>query len=123
MSEFSGTLKQVDVAAMSEQAQAVFTYFFPRFETLNQMPLGVPSRPGQQPTFLITHELTMHYIGSRQRRFAGDHTLPRSRYWAVASQIDPELSGSSLAFSSENNQIVRDIRLRRTLLPGRPATA
>lgn len=106
LSIFSGTLKQIDIAALSESARKVFTYYFPLFESLDRMPAGLS---GEGRILSLDSRFEAHYIGVRQRRFAGDETLPRGRYWAVESASDPEYQLSDLAFNAENNQVVREL--------------
>jgi hypothetical protein len=106
LSTFSGTLKQIETAAIPEPAHEVFTYFFPRFESLNRMPGGL-SDGGRIVAF--DNHLHAHYIGVRQRRFAGDDTLPRGSYWAVESVADPEYHFSDFGFDAENNPVIREL--------------
>src|ERR1700738_2781020 len=109
LSTFTGVLKQVATAAMSDQARRVFTYFFPRFETLDLAPFQ--SETPERPILWFTMQggLDMHYEGIRQRRFAGDQTLLRGSYWTVESAIAEGLFSAGLEFSEENNQIINEL--------------
>lgn len=109
LSTFTGVLKQVATAAMSDQARRVFTYFFPRFETLDLAPFQ--SETPERPILWFTMQggLDMHYEGIRQRRFAGDQTLLRGSYWTVESAIAEGLFSAGLEFSEVNNQIINEL--------------
>lgn len=91
------TLRQIDVPAFSEQATGVFTHFFPQFQLLATLPPEMRHLE-QQPQYLVTGELkVLSFDGERHRRFAGDSTLPRNRYWALEpSRSDP--SNNSLMY-------------------------
>jgi hypothetical protein len=109
LSTFTGVLKQVATADMCDRTRRVFTYFFPRFETLNWAP-GESETP-ERPILWLTGQggLDFHYGGVRQRRFAGDHTLPRGSYWTVHSALAEGTFSAISEFREENNQIIREL--------------
>jgi hypothetical protein len=96
---------------MSDQARRVFTYFFPRFETLNDLPFQLQLENPDRPMLWFTGEggLGMLWAGIRQRRFAGDQTLPRGSYWAVQSAIAEGLFSARSEFIEDNNQVIREL--------------
>jgi len=110
-SMLTGTLKQVDPNGLDEPERQLFDFFFPQFRRLaNETPEWF-SRKKPMPVF-TSESVFLHGGGDRQRRFAGDATLPRARYWSLEpswpSEPDPEdnqLIWELFAYSSPYNRM------------------
>jgi hypothetical protein len=75
---FLGSIRQVDLSAVDTHTLNVFNHFFPEFLRLGS------SRHFSQRARRILDGTSVRYGGrGRERRFAGDSSLPRSRYWVV----------------------------------------
>jgi hypothetical protein len=79
LTRFSGLIRQVDLSDVDAHTKNVFNHFFPEF-----LRLGSPHHIWQKGVDTVFVGTSVRHGGrGRERRFAGDPSLPRSRYWVV----------------------------------------
>lgn len=92
-STFRGTLRQVNAAVLGPRVRATFDHFFPGFQSEEDAARhwakgGIRQRISGEGATLVGR--------GRERRYAGDMSFPRSRYYAVADEPAGDPSNNSL---------------------------
>jgi hypothetical protein len=78
LTRFSGSIRQVDLSDVDARTRNVFNQFFPEFFRLES------SRHFSRRVRTIIEGASVRHGGrGRERRFAGDPSLPRGQYWIV----------------------------------------
>jgi hypothetical protein len=80
LTRFSGSIRQVDLSDVDAHTRNVFNHFFPEFLRLGSS-RHIWQKGGVHTIFDGTS--LRHGGRGRERRFAGDPSLQRSRYWVV----------------------------------------
>src|SRR5215213_2526540 len=76
LTTFEGMLRRINPDDQEQMAATVLSVAFPKFASLDELMCGVPSHP--RPN----------------RRFAGDRTLPRGRYYSLGQSITGDDGGT-----------------------------
>src|ERR1700682_6238470 len=91
---FSGRLKQLSVSDLSD----VFDLFFPRFRTEHDLSSFITRGRGRalQPGVTMGSDAAVFTDRGRERRFAGDATLERKRFYCLADAPTNDRSNNTL---------------------------
>lgn len=91
-------LKQINLSKLTEAGQNVITYLFGQFANTKMSAKEESEGSGRVlKTFgLQPDDLKVHFDSGLSRRYAGDHKLPRGRYYSIANDSSGNDGGTLL---------------------------